>query len=261
MTAIQWDAPGKRFYQTGIDQGVLYVGNNPGVAWNGLTAATLAPSGGDSNPFYVDGVKFSNQGKPEEFVLTINAFTYPVEFEACDGSGTARPGFFVTGQRRQPFGLCYRTMVGNEFGRNDYQLNLVYNATVSPTTRSHKVVNDAVSTVEFMWQMTVLPQTMPGFKNSSHIVLDTRYIDPVALAGIEEVLYGTEELQPRLPSFQELLDIYDTGNDLTVTDNGDGTFTATAPEYALAMLDSNTFELSWDTAVDNGDGTFTISSS
>lgn len=261
MTQIVWDGPGQRYYQTGIDRGVLYVGSQPGVAWNGLTAVTKTPNGGDSNPFYIDGIQFSNQSKPEYYSATVNAYTYPIEFEACDGSGQPRPGLFVTGQTRQPFGLTYRTMIGNEFGQNDYQINILYNATAAPTTRGHKAVNDAIQTVEFMWKLSALPVVMNGYKNTPHIVLDSRYIDPDVLAGIEEVLYGTEELTPRLPSYSELLDLYDTGDDLTVTDNGNGTFTVTAPEYALNMLDSNTFELTWDSVTDNGDGTFTASSS
>lgn len=260
MTRIVWDGTGQRYYHTGIDQGVLYVDGLPGVAWNGLTAVTRAPAGGTAKPYYVDGVKYSNNPVPEEYQATIQAYTYPKEFEACDGSAEPRPGMFLSGQRRKQFGFSYRTRVGSDLSQDDYQINLVYGATAEPTTRGHKAINDTTQVVEFMWKITAMPPPVAGFKNGAHVVFDTRYVDPDVLAGIEQVIYGTDELQPRLPSFAELLDLYDTGNVMTITDNGNGTFTMSAPSYALQMLDSNTFQVDWDTVVDNGDGTYTATS-
>lgn len=257
MTQITWDGSGQRFYHTGIDQGVLYVDGSPGVPWNGLTSVTRAPVGGTAKPYYVDGVKYSNNPVPEEYEATITAFTYPPEFEVCDGSVQVRPGMFLSGQRRKPFGLSYRTTVGNELSQMNYQINLVYGATAEPTTRGHKTHNDSTQVTEFMWKVTAMPPPVTGYKNGAHVVIDSRYTDPEAYAGIQEILYGTDTTTPRLPTFAELLDLYDTGNNLTVTDNGDGTFTMQAPAYALEMLDANTIQINWDTVVDNGDGTFT----
>lgn len=257
MTTLTWDDNGQRFYHTGISKGVLYVDGLPGVAWNGLTAVTRAPAGGTAQPFYVDGVKYSNNPVPEEYQATVQAYTYPVEFEACDGSAEPRTGMFLSGQRRKSFGFSYQTLVGNDLGQKDYQINLVYGATAEPTTRGHKAINDSTQVIEFMWKITAMPPPVAGYRNGAHIVIDSRYADPSALAGIEEIIYGTDDASPRLPSFQELLDLYDSGNKLTVTDNGDGTFTMEAPEYALTMLDPNTFQIDWDTVVDNGDGTYT----
>jgi hypothetical protein len=257
VTRLTWDGNGQRYYHTGIDQGVLYVDGQPGVAWNGLTAVTRAPAGGTAKPYYVDGVKYSNNPVPEEYEATIQAYTYPIEFEQCDGSVQVRPGMFLSGQRRKQFGFSYRTLVGNDLSQKDYQINLVYGATAEPTTRGHKAINDVTQVTEFMWKITTMPPAVTGYRNGAHITIDSRYTDPQALLGIEEIIYGTDEASPRLPNYQELLDLYDSGNLLTVTDNGNGTVTYTAPEYALTMLDPDTFQIDWDTAIDNGDGTYT----
>jgi hypothetical protein len=247
MTMIVWDAPGKRYYETGIDRGVLYVDGSPGVPWNGLTSITKAPLGGDAKPFYVDGVKFSNRSRVEEYEATLTALTYPDEFEACDGSAEPRPGMFVTGQQRKSFGLSYRNTIGNDLSDDGYKINIVYGAYAAPTTRGHKTHNDSVQVLEFMWKVTALPPVIDGYKQSAHIILDSRFVDPATLAGIEEILYGTDTYPPRLPSYTELVELYDTANALTITDNGDGTYTAVAPSYAMFMLDDSIFQLTWDT--------------
>lgn len=257
MTQITWDGTGQRYYHTGIDQGVLYVDGLPGVAWNGLTAVTRAPAGGTAQPYYIDGVKYSNNPVPEEYQATIQAYTYPAEFEQCDGSVPIRNGMFLSGQRRKHFGFSYRTTVGNDLSQKDYQINLVYGATAEPTTRGHKAINDTTQVTEFMWKITAMPPPVSGYRNGAHIVIDSRYTDPQALLGIEEVLYGTASTAPRLPSFQELLDLYDSGNILSITFNTDGTFNFVAPEAELFMLDVDTFQINWDTVTDNGDGTYT----
>lgn len=260
MPQIVWDSQGTRYYESGIDRGVLYIDGQPGIPWNGLTSITKNPSGGDAKPFYVDGVKYSNNSGAEEFEATISAITYPDEFEACDGSNEIRPGFFLTGQRRKPFGLAYRSMIGSDLSTNDYRLHLIYNATVAPTTRDNKTQNDSPDVLEFSWKVTTLPPTIAGFRNSAHIVLDSRYIDPETMAGIEEVLYGSEILTPSLPAFADLLDVYDTSNVLTVVDNGDGTYSVTGPSYALYMLDASIFQLDWDTVNYIDADTFTVAS-
>lgn len=260
MPKIVWDGLGTRYYETGIDQGVLYVDGQPGIPWNGLTSVTKSPSGGDAQPFYVDGVKYSNNSSAEEFEASITAITYPDEFEACDGSAEPRPGMFLTGQKRKSFGLAYRSTVGNDLSSKDYRINLVYNATVAPTARDNKTQTDSVDVMEFSWKVTTLPPTINGFKNSALVILDSRFIDPDVLSGIEDILYGTDMITPRLPEFAELVDLYDTENVLVVTDNGDGTYTMTAPLYAMYMLDANVFQLTWDTAINVDDNTITVTS-
>lgn len=260
MARIAWDSPGERVYASGLDRGVLYINGQPGVPWNGLTSITENATGGAAQPFYVDGEKYVNTSAPEEFTATLTAFTYPQEFEPCDGMAEIRPGLIITKQRRQSFGLSYRTMIGNDQSQEyGYKIHLVYNAIASPSNRAHKTLNASSNPDDFSWNLTTLPPAVVGYKRSSHFILNSLEIDSGVLSALEDILYGTDAASARLPSLTEITDLIDTNDMMVVVDNGDGTFTVTAPESAIPMLDSDTFQLTWPTGVtDNGDGTFTI---
>ncbi len=261
MPRLDWDAPGTRFYDAGVDRGVLYVEGQPGVVWNGLTSVNENPSGGEPRPYYIDGVKYLNLSAPEEFEATITAFTYPLEFEVCDGSIQPRQGMFLTHQRRKSFSFSYRTLIGNDQSDNfGYKLHIVYNALVSPTNRNHGTLKEQNDLDDFSWKITCKPPAMTGYKRTAHIVIDSRTTDPTVLSDIENVLYGTDEDSARVPSFDELIGIYDTVSTITVTDNLDGTFTVEAPYDVIRMLDSETFEITASTAVFIDDTTYTLSS-
>jgi hypothetical protein len=262
LTRISWGDPGTRFYETGVDRGVLYVGESAGVAWNGLTSITENSSGGAAQPYYIDGVKYSNKSAREEFEATLTAFTYPDEFGPCDGLSAVRAGLFATKQRRVPFGLAYRTLIGNDVTSDyGYKIHLIYNALAAPTDKDYKSITDSIDPDDFSWSLTSLPPAIVGFNRTSHFIVDSRYIDPTTLSAIEDILYGNDETASRLPDISELTDLIDTGDHLTVTDNGDGTFSLEAPIADLVMLDIGTFQITWDTVIDNGDGTYTASSS
>lgn len=261
MTRLEWNAIGSRFYEAGIDRGVLYVDGYPGVPWNGLTSVNESPSGGDSKSFYIDGVKYLTTPSPEEFEGTITAFTYPDEFAKCDGTVEPRSGLFLTHQRRKSFGLSYRTMIGNDhtdsFG---YKLHIIYNALASPSERSNESLKDSIDPNDFSWRITCKPPAMSGYKSTSHVVIDSRSTDPSVLSTIEDILYGSDTDLARIPTLGELIDAYDTISTLTVVDNGDGTWTATAPFDVIRMLDEETFEITASTAVFIDDDTYTLSS-
>lgn len=261
MTRINWDVDGTRFYEAGVDRGVVYVGSQPGVSWTGLKAVTKNPSGGEVKSYYVDGVKFMQSSSAEDFDITLEAYTYPDVFEVCDGTVQTKPGLFLTQQRKQSFGLCYRTKVGND-QTNDYgyKLHIIYNAMASPTTRRHKTHNETPDTIDFMWKVTSTPSSMTGYRRTGHVVIDSRYTNPGVLSLIEDVLYGTVSNAPRLPGLVELTALFDSVVTLTVVDNGDGTFTATLPDTAFKMLDDTTFEITWPTAVFIDDVSYTLSS-
>lgn len=260
MTSLSWSTFGTRFYENGVDRGVLYMSGQPGVAWVGLTSVTENPSGGSPTPYYVDGVKYLNVPTAEEYAATITAFTYPDEFSLCDGSAQPRPGLYVAQQRRQLFGFSYRTMVGNDLaGNSAYKIHLVYNAYAAPTQRDNDSDSDTANPNEFSWAITTVPPSTPGYDYSSHIVIDSRTTDSIVLSTLEEILYGTDTTSPRLPAFAELVSTYDSPT-LVVTDNGDGTFTITGPEQAITMLDASDFQITWDTAIFVDDNTWTISS-
>jgi hypothetical protein len=262
VTRIAWGSTGSRFYENGVDRGVLYVGEADGVPWNGLTSITENVSGGAAKPYYIDGEKYLNTATREEYTATLTAYTYPDEFEPCDGITQVRSGFKATNQRRQSFGLTYRTMIGNDLTPTaGYKIHIIYNVLASPAQHAYKSISTAQDPDDFSWTLTSLPPVMLGYKRTSHFIVDSRDIDSDTLSGIEDILYGTDSTSPRLPDVAEILDLIDTGDHLTVTDNGDGTFTMSAPIADLVMLDIGNFQITWDTVVDNGDGTYTATSS
>lgn len=262
MSRISWGDVGSRYYENGVDRGVLYVGETDGVPWNGLTSITENVTGGTAKPYYVDGEKYLNVASREEYSSTLTAYTYPDEFEACDGTSAVRPGFLATNQTRQPFGLSYRTMIGNDVTPTiGYKIHIVYGALASPSAKAYKTISTGQDPDDFSWTLTSLPPVIAGFLRTSHFIVDSRDIDPTTLSAIEDILYGSDSTAPRLPFVSEIIDLIDTGDHLTVTDNGDGTFTLTAPDASLVMLDVGNFQITWDTVVDNGDGTYTATSS
>jgi hypothetical protein len=262
LTKLVWGDVGSRYYEAGVDRGVLYLDGQPGVAWNGLTSVTDNASGATAQPYYIDGEKYLNKLSREEFEATITAYTYPDEFGVCDGTAQIRPGLFLTKQKRQSFGMSYRTKIGNDQSSvYGYKIHLIYNAMATPSDHDHKSLTDSPGTDDFSWKLTSLPPTMDGYKRTSHIYFDSRTMDPTVLEALEYILYGDDSTSPRLPVLSEITDLIDNGASLTVTDNGDGTFTLQAPISDLAMLDDSIFQLSWNSVTDNGDGTWTASSS
>lgn len=262
MSRITWSGTGTRSYQSGIDRGVLYVDDFPGVPWNGLTSIAEAPSGGTPLPFYVDGEKYLNLQTREEYSATLTAYTYPDEFNPCDGSVAIRQGLNITQQRRKPFSLSYRSQIGNDQSSSlGYKIHIVYNALAAPTNWTHKSLADTVAIDDFSWKLTTLAPPIGGYKRSPHLILDSTQLDPLVLSGLEDILYGNDIASARLPFLDEILDMIDTGNTLTVVDNGDGTYNIIAPMSALTILDDNTFDVTWPTVVPIDANTFTISSS
>ena len=212
MVALTWDGVGERVYETGVDRGVLFLPDSAGlytngVAWNGLTAVTQAPSGAEATPLYADNIKYLNLISAEEFGGTIEAFTWPDEFGTCDGTAAPRKGMIVGQQRRSPFGLSYRTIKGNDVDGSDYgyKLHLVYGALAAPTEKAHATVNDTPEAVTFSWEFTTTPVQVPGLKPTAIITLDSTALDPADLAAIELILYGTAAIEARLPLPSELL--------------------------------------------------------
>ena len=205
MSKLIWDASGERLYETGVKQGVLYVmdsnvyGN--GVAWNGLTAITESPSGAESTPLYADDIKYLDLRSTEEFGATIEAYTYPDEFAACDGSASLADGVSIGQQARKMFGLCYRTTVGNDTDGTDhgYKLHLIYGATASPSEKAYETINDSPEAITFSWEITTTPVSVTGFKPTASITIDSTKADPTCLAALEAKLYGGENSEPTLP--------------------------------------------------------------
>ena len=205
MAKLVWDESGKRLYETGVEKGVLYVqGENGqyqnGVAWNGLTAVTESPSGAEPTALYADDIKYLELFSAEEFGATIEAYTYPAEFEACDGSASLGEGVTIGQQDRKAFGLCYRTVVGNDVKGNEhgYKLHLVYGAKAKPSEKAYATVNDSPEAVTFSWEVTTTPVNVAGFKPTASVTIDSTKIEAGKLKAIEDKLYGTQDQEPTL---------------------------------------------------------------
>lgn len=213
MSKLVWDTTGERYYETGVKKGVLYVqtaGAYPkGVAWNGLTAVTESPSGAEATALYADDIKYLNLMSNEEFGATIEAYTYPDEFAACDGSAALVDGVMIGQQKRSAFGLCYRTAIGNDTDGSDYgyKLHLVYGCQAAPSEKGYATINDSPEAITFSWEVTTTPVEVTGHKPTSCITIDSTKVDPGKLAALEKVLYGGTDTEARLPLPDEITSI------------------------------------------------------
>lgn len=225
MSVLTWDKIGERTYETGVDHGVLYPQSSGaysnGVAWNGLSSVSENPSGAEDNAIYADNMKYLNMKSAEEFGLTVNCYTYPDEFAACNGEADMIPGVTMGQQSRNTFGMSYRTKKGNDTEGEDhgYKLHLVYGCSASPSERSYETVNDSPSAIEFSFEVATTPVPVTGnnpatgkpFKPVSLITIDSTIIDAEKLTTLEKILYGSEDAEPRLPLPDELKTILADG--------------------------------------------------
>ena len=213
MPRLTWDDLGKRFYETGVKQGVLYPqvdGAYPkGVAWNGLTAVTESPSGAEPTALYADDIKYLELISNEEFGCTIEAYTYPDEFKACNGEATLAEGVTIGQQTRVPFGFCYKTVLGNDEKKNDYgyKLHLVYGATASVSEKAFQTINDSPEAITFSWEVTTTPVAVKGFKPTAILTIDSTTIAAEKLTALEDILYGKDEAEARLPLPDEIAEL------------------------------------------------------
>ena len=217
MSKLIWDATGERLYETGVRQGVLYVVNNGtygnGVAWNGLTAVTESPSGAEATPLYADDIKYLNLISAEEFGATIEAYMYPDEFAECDGSVSLAEGVTIGQQARKTFGMCYKTIIGNDTDGQDYgyKLHLIYGAVASPSEKAYASINDSPEAITFSWEVTCTPVNVTGFKPTASITIDSTKANESALAALEAKLFGSESEEPTLPLPDEVKTIMSSG--------------------------------------------------
>ena len=214
MSKIVWDKTGERFYETGVDHGVLYPMQSSGeysmgVPWNGLTAITESPSGAEASPIYADNIKYLNLMSAEEFNATIEAYTYPEEFGECNGEANIASGVTVGQQTRKLFGLSYRTKLGNDTEGTDYgyKLHLVYNALAGVSDKGYTTINDSPEAMTLSWEISTTPVEVPGLKPTACVTIDSTKADPTKLAQLEAILYGTEEEEARLPLPEEVMSI------------------------------------------------------
>lgn len=216
MSKLVWDQTGERLFETGVKQGVLYPqegGAYPkGYAWNGLTAVTESPSGAEATPLYADDIKYLNLLSNEEFGATIEAYTYPDEFASCDGSAEIAPGVVIGQQKRKAFGLSYKTTLGNDVDsyEHGYKLHLVYGALATPTEKAYATINDSPEAITFSWEITTTPVAVKGFKPTAIVTVDSTKVSAEKMAALEEILYGTDDVEARLPLPDEVAELLKT---------------------------------------------------
>ena len=211
MSKIVWDAVGEHTFETGVRNGVLYLKDaqgaySTGVAWNGLTSVSESPEGAEATDLYADDIKYLTLMSAENFKATIEAYTYPVEFEECDGSATIAKGVVIGQQSRKPFGLCYRTAIGNDTDGNEhgYKLHIVYGCQASPSEKQYSTINDSPEAITFSWEVNTTPVNVTGKKPTATLIIDSTKADKAKLTALEAILYGSEETEPRLPLPDEI---------------------------------------------------------
>lgn len=216
MAVLVWDQVGERFYETGVDHGVLYVPDvvtgvyDTGFAWNGLVSVQETPTGAEPNAQYADNIKYLNLISAEEFGLTIEAFTYPNEFNQFDGVATPQAGVLVGQQGRKVFGLSYRTRLGNDLEADDYgyKLHLVYGCQATPSEKAYTTINDSPEAITFSWEVSTTPAPVTGLRPTSLITIDSTVVAPADLTALETLLYGAVATDPALPTPDEVIAIF-----------------------------------------------------
>lgn len=209
MPRLIWGTVGERYYEAGVDRGVLFI-DSVGVPWNGLKSVAEAPSGGEPRPFYLDGIKYLNVAEAEEYIATINAFSAPTEFDLCDGNKMAYAGLLLTNQPKKSFGFTYRTQIGNDVDGTDfgYKIHIVYNALAVAADKNRVSLSNNIAPTDLSWAVTTTPPAISGFRPTAHIIIDSRTTPEVKLALIEDILYGSTISISRLPTPAELLEIF-----------------------------------------------------
>lgn len=212
MAKLIFNNVGERLFETGVKNGVLYVMGDDGayengVVWNGLTAVTESPSGAETTPLYADDVKYVVIYAAEEFGATVEAYTYPEEFEQCDGSAAISEGITIGQQTRKSFGMCYKTSVGNDVQGQDYgyKIHIIYGAKAAPSEKSYSTINDSPEAVTFSWELSTVPVPVEGHNPTATMVIDSTRVPAEKMALIEAKLYGSEDADATLPLPNEIL--------------------------------------------------------
>lgn len=260
MAALVWDEVGTRYYEAGVSRGVFYKEDGSGVPWNGLTA--VEEENTDSvEPLYFDGLKYADLVTLGDFQGRMRAFTYPDEFVEYEGVVDWKDGFGLADQPKTRFGLSYRTEINNDLNEQAYKIHLLYNVLAIPSTKVYQTLSLDVDPADFEWEISALPEEIAGFRPTAHVIIDSRKLDPYLLLDIEELLYGSATQDPVLPSLVGLITYVQKWGRLVITNNLDGTWTASSPvPGVIEMLDADTFQITTDTATYLDADTYEISS-
>lgn len=248
MAKIVWDQVDERVYETGVDHGVLYLPDNngnyvTGVAWNGLTTVTESPSGAESNPQYADNIQYLNLISAEVFAATIEALSFPLEFQMFDGLGTPTEGVTVGQQTRRKFGFAYRTLVGDAIQgqKAGEKIHVVYNCVAAPSERAHATVNDAPETMALSWSISTTPEPVPNMDPSATLTVDSRLVDPDTYEDFKSIIYGAAGVDPRLPKPAEIIAMFESG--VTVANPTVPTYNGTTHVITIPTVTGVTYQI------------------
>lgn len=259
---IRWSQVGERRVEAGLDRGVLYLNDRYGVPWNGLVS--VAEDGGENvSEFNMDGRPFLHLPSPKEYSATLNAHTYPDEFEEVMGIVEIASGLSIDSQQSDSFGLSYRTLMGNDLVGFDagYKIHLIYNATVAAQGVTYSTLGDSISPVDFSWGIRAVPVNILGHRATAHITINSARVSPEDLLVLETILYGNGvDIGPSLPNPDYLVDLLSFGDAIVIEDNGDGTWSASGSSANIYMTGQDTFKIDNVNSIDHGDGTYTVSS-
>lgn len=262
MTTIQWDQVGERVYESGVDRGVLYLPDGGAVPWNGLVSVVEKSPITEGSPVYFDGVKYGAVSSLGDYSATMKAFTYPDEFLQFEGIIGAGNGLFLANQKQARFGLSYRTKISNDIEGDalGYKIHVVYNLTAVPSQKTFSTDMGNTAT-QFEWSISAVPEKIPGYRATAHIIFDTRTMGALLLEDIERTLYGDEFNDPKLPAISTFIKFISDWVIIRITDNFDGTWTATGPDDLFEMLDATTFQIIQANAEYVDADTYNVSSS
>ena len=217
MPKLIWDKTDERIFETGVSKGVLYPFNtetkayDKGIVWNGLTGVTESPSGAEATPLYADNMKYLNLLSAEEFGATVEAYTYPDEFAECNGEANIVGGVVAGQQKRKMFGMSYQTIVGDaDDPEKGYKIHLIYGAKAAPSEKAYATVNDSPEAITFSWELTTTPVDVPNLKPTASLVIDSTKVDKAKLTKLEDILYGTDQQEARLPLPAEVATLFNT---------------------------------------------------
>lgn len=262
MPVLIWDKVGSRSYETGLDKGVLYLPDRSAVPWNGLTSI-IEKFNKESSQVYYDGMKINELISFGDFSASMKAVTYPDEFIEIEGLSGPRAGLFYDNQKPKTFGLCYRTQMGNDLEGDTvgYKIHILYNVTAVPHEKTYASVTASPSLVEFEWDIYAVPEELEGFSPTAHIIINSVDTDPWLLEELEEKLYGSNYASAVLIPMQELVTYINDWYRVKITDNGNGTWTATAERDGFIFLDqvNSMFTIMHANAIYLNDTTYQIS--
>jgi hypothetical protein len=244
MTRLDWNALGTRFFETGVDRGVLFIAGRAGVPWNGLVSVSESSTGGEPKPYYLDGVKYLNRPKPTEFKGVLTAFSSPQEFDAVDGSFEVYKGLIATNQRRKSFGLSYRTLLGNDLLGHSYgyKIHILYNIMAEPADEDNQSLTESAAAKTLSWNLTATPVVVgPTYKPTAHFVIDSTRVSAELLKTLEDTLYGAAMSASRLPTLTELTAMF-----------------ASYESFRVTLLPNGHYSAEGSAVIDNHNGSFSM---